>query len=126
MSDFLTPAQVVERFAFSHDTLRYYERIGVLNPIRRASSGHRRYARTDVELLDLVRCLRDTGMPVAAMRAFADLVRGGEGTIPDRIDLLADHDAQLAAHIELLQERQRQIRHKIDYYRSVLAEPDAG
>ncbi|GAA4208786.1 MerR family transcriptional regulator [Actinocatenispora rupis] len=124
MTDYLTPAQVVERFSFSHDTLRYYERIGVLNPVRRSSSGHRRYAAADVELLDLVRCLRDTGMPVAAMRAFADLVRGGDTTIPDRIDLLADHDAQLAAHIDLLQERQRHIRHKIDWYRSVLAGDD--
>ncbi len=118
MNEYYTPGQVVERFEFSHDTLRYYERIGVLNPVERASTGHRRYRTADVELLDLVRCLRDTGMSIASMRRFADLVRGGEDTIPQRIDLLAEHDAQLAERIAVLQERQRHIRAKIAHYRS--------
>ena len=122
MSQYYTPGQVAERFDVSIDTLRYYERIGVLNPIERSSSGHRRYRAADVELLDLVRCLRDTGMPIASLRRFADLVRDGDTTITDRIALLADHESELTAHIDLLLSRQHHIREKIAYYRSVLAE----
>ncbi|MGA8113807.1 MAG: MerR family transcriptional regulator [Actinocatenispora sp.] len=124
MDTYYTPGQVAERFELSHDTLRYYERIGVLSPVERASTGHRRYRAGDVELLDLVRCLRDTGMPIERMRRFADLVRGGEATIPERIELLSDHDSQLAERIAVLRERQQRIQGKINYYRSVLGPDD--
>jgi len=119
VSTYYSPGEVADRFGFSLDTLRYYERIGVLRHIDRAPSGHRRYQADDVEMLDLVRCLRDTGMPIDTLRKFAELVRSGDHTMPDRVALLEDHDKQLAAHLELLFERRDRIRHKIDYYRSL-------
>lgn len=119
MNQYYTPGQVAERFDVSLDTLRYYERIGVLNAIERASSGHRRYRAADVELLDLVRCLRDTGMPIADLRRFADLVRAGDATVPERLALLAEHEAHITDHIALLLSRQQHIRDKIAYYRSL-------
>lgn len=122
MSQYYTPGQVAERFDVSIDTLRYYERIGVLNPIERASSGHRRYSAADVELLDLVRCLRDTGMPIADLRRFADLIRAGDATVPERLALLAEHESHITDHIAVLQSRQRHIRDKIAYYRSLADE----
>jgi DNA-binding transcriptional MerR regulator len=119
VSQYYTPGQVAERFDVSIDTLRYYERIGVLNPIERASSGHRRYRAADVELLDLVRCLRDTGMPIADLRRFADLIRAGDTTVPERLALLTEHESHITAHIAVLQSRQQHIRDKIAYYRSL-------
>jgi DNA-binding transcriptional MerR regulator len=116
-----TPGEVAARFGLSLDTLRYYEKEGLLTEVERAPSGHRRYRASDVELLDLVRCLRDTDMPIARLRAFAELVRDGDHTIPRRLEVLADHDASLTERIAELQERQQAIRHKIDYYRGVLA-----
>jgi hypothetical protein len=53
------------------------------------------------------------------LRRFAELVRSGDDTMPDRVALLEDHDKQLVAHLELLNERRDRIRHKIDYYRSL-------
>ncbi|WP_344969980.1 MerR family transcriptional regulator [Salinactinospora qingdaonensis] len=120
MSEYYTPGEVAERFDISHDTLRYYERAGLLTEVERAPSGHRRYRASDVELLYLVRCLRDTDMPIARLREFAELVREGDHTIPRRLDVLESHDAQLTAKIEELLDRQRAIRNKIDYYHSVL------
>ncbi|PRX98732.1 MerR family transcriptional regulator [Allonocardiopsis opalescens] len=120
MSDYYTPSQVSERFGISLDTLRYYEREGLLSPVERAPSGHRRYRRGDVELLDLIRCLRDTDMPIATLRSFAELVRAGDPTIPDRVELLQRHDDQLTARIATLIERRAAIKHKIDYYRGVI------
>lgn len=122
MSDSYTPGEVSARFGLSLDTLRYYEREGLLTPVERAASGHRRYRARDVELLALVTCLRDTDMPIARLREFAELVHAGEHTIADRLDVLEAHSARLAARIEELLERQRAIAHKIDYYRGVLAE----
>jgi DNA-binding transcriptional MerR regulator len=119
VNTYYSPGEVADRFGFSLDTLRYYERIGVLRRIDRAPSGHRRYQAGDIEMLDLVRCLRDTGMPIETLRRFAELVRSGDDTMPDRVALLEDHDKQLVAHLELLNERRDRIRHKIDYYRSL-------
>lgn len=119
-----TPGEVAARFGLSLDTLRYYEREGLLTEVERAPSGHRRYRASDVELLDLVRCLRDTDMPIARLREFAELVREGDRTIPDRLEILTAHDQALTERIAELRQRQEMIQHKIAYYEGVLAEAD--
>jgi DNA-binding transcriptional MerR regulator len=116
-----TPGEVAARFGLTLDTLRYYEREGLLTEVERAPSGHRRYRASDVELLDLVRCLRDTDMPIARLREFAELVRAGDHTIPARLDILQTHDAALTERIAELRSRQDAIQHKITYYEGVLA-----
>ncbi|NUR92035.1 MAG: MerR family transcriptional regulator [Nonomuraea sp.] len=115
-----TPAEVVEETGFSLDTLRYYEKIGLLEPVGRNAAGQRRFSQEDVGWLGMIRCLRDTGMPIAKMLRFAELVRGGDHTIPDRIRLLEEHDRQVEAQKANLTERQSYIHHKISYYRSLL------
>ncbi|GAA3563896.1 MerR family transcriptional regulator [Nonomuraea rosea] len=115
-----TPAEVVEETGFSLDTLRYYEKIGLLERIDRNSAGQRRFSQEDVGWLGMVRCLRDTGMPIAKMLRFAELVRAGDHTIPDRIKLLEEHDRQVQGQIANLAERQSYIHNKISYYRSFL------
>ncbi|MFI6499071.1 MerR family transcriptional regulator [Nonomuraea typhae] len=115
-----TPAEVVEETGFSLDTLRYYEKIGLLVDIERNAAGQRRFSQADVGWLGLIRCLRDTGMPIAEMLRFAELVRQGDHTVADRIRLLEEHDRRVEAQIANLSERQRYIHNKISYYRSVL------
>ncbi|APU12158.1 MULTISPECIES: MerR family transcriptional regulator [Actinoalloteichus] len=122
MSEYYTPGEVSVRFGMSHDTLRYYERAGLLTEVERSRSGHRRYRASDVELLNLVRCLRETDMPIARLREFAELVRSGEHTIPERVDLLETHAAKVAEQIEELRGRHAAINRKIGYYRGVLGE----
>ncbi len=119
---YLTPAEAVEQSGFSLDTLRYYERIGLLGPVDRAPSGHRRFTPEDLDWLAVLRCLRDTGMPIAEMRCYAQLVREGRAdSIAARIALLERHDAEVEAQIVQLREQQRHLREKIGYYRSVVA-----
>ncbi|MFD3688506.1 MerR family transcriptional regulator [Nocardiopsis sp. NPDC058631] len=122
MRDYYTPGEVAERFELTLDTLRYYEKAGLLRRVERSPSGHRRYRTDDVELLHLVRCLRDTDMPIARLRDFAELVRAGEHTVPDRLDALQSHQRRLDERIAELRDRQSVIQHKIDYYLGVLAE----
>ncbi|MEV4012405.1 MerR family transcriptional regulator [Nonomuraea angiospora] len=115
-----TPAEVVEETGFSIDTLRYYEKIGLLERVGRNAAGQRRFSQEDVGWLGTLRCLRDTGMPIAKMLRFAELVRAGDHTIPDRIRLLEEHDRQVREQIDKLAERQEYIHNKISYYRSQL------
>jgi len=116
-----TPGQVAERTGFSLDTLRYYERIGLLEPVARNAAGQRRFTEEDLGWLDLIRCLRDTGMPIAEMLRFAELTRTGEHTIAERIALLEAHDRKVEEQIAALCEKQEAIKRKIAYYRGVLS-----
>lgn len=119
----LTPAQAVEESGFSIDTLRYYERIGLLHDVPRTASGQRRFTRGHLDLLALIRCLRETGMPIAEMVRYAELLREGEHTVPERIALLEQHDARVRVQIACLRDQQHYIQRKIAYYRS---SPEAG
>ena len=115
-----SPSQAAEQSGFSLDTLRYYERIGLLDGIDRAPSGHRRFRDQDLEWLGVLRCLRDTGMPIAQMRRYAELARGGQATLAERMRLLAEHDTRVGEQIALLQAQREHLRDKIDWYRSQL------
>lgn len=116
-----SPAQIVELTGFSLDTLRYYERIGLIEPVQRAAGGHRRYTQEDVEWLDILRCLRGTGMPIARMQEFAQQVRAGEHTVADRLALLEEHDRAIARQMAQLDEQRAKVLAKIAYYREAVA-----
>lgn len=75
----------------SAHTLRYYERVGLLDPISRASSGHRRYSEQDTSWIEFLGRLQTTGMPIRKMKRFVDLRRGGDPTVPARRALLEEH-----------------------------------
>jgi DNA-binding transcriptional MerR regulator len=79
-----SPGQVAEQTGFSLDTLRYYERIGLLDDIARNSGGQRVFTEDDVAWLRILRCLRDTGMPIARMVRYAELARGTTATSTTR------------------------------------------
>jgi DNA-binding transcriptional MerR regulator len=121
MSSTLSPSQAAEQSGFSLDTLRYYERIGLLDDIDRAPSGHRRFHGDDLEWLGVLRCLRDTGMPIAQMRKYAELTRRGQGTLAERLRLLTEHDAHVQERIALLQAQHNHLREKINWYQSQLS-----
>ncbi|NED99992.1 MerR family transcriptional regulator [Phytoactinopolyspora halotolerans] len=119
-----TPSQVAAKTGFSLDTLRYYERIGLLGDIARTSGGRRTYDDDDLGWLGMVQCLRDTGMPIADMLRFAELCRNGDDTIPERIALLEQHDATVQEKIAHLNTQQQRISNKIQWYRDVTRADD--
>jgi DNA-binding transcriptional MerR regulator len=99
-------------------TLRYYERIKLLAPVGRASSGHRRYDPQDMERIIFLNYLRLTGMPIEQMKAYAALVGQGDAGIPQRVALLQAHRDKVAQRVEEL----REMLAVIDYKLGVLAE----
>lgn len=110
--------ETADKTGFSLDTLRYYERIGLLPPVGRTAGGRRRYGDTDLLWLMTLRCLRDAGMPLKEMRHFIDLAQGSDETVPERLALLETHEQQLEEQIGRLRAHQERIRTKIAIYRS--------
>jgi DNA-binding transcriptional MerR regulator len=113
-----SPGQVAEKTGFSLDTLRYYERIGLVDGIARTPGGRRSFTDDDLDWLGVLRCLRDTGMPIADMLRYAQLCRSGDGTLAERIALLEKHNHAVEQQIRDLRAQQRHIRDKIAWYRS--------
>ncbi|MEU6248977.1 MerR family transcriptional regulator [Glycomyces sp. NPDC047010] len=117
--DTYTIGECARRSGFTMDTLRYYERIGLIDQIGRTPTGQRRFNDDHLEWLSVLKCLRDTGMPVEQMHRFATLARDGDHTIPERIALLQAHKTAVDARMDDLAAKRDYILGKIDYYKSV-------
>ncbi|MDI6102229.1 MerR family transcriptional regulator [Actinoplanes sp. NEAU-A12] len=114
-----TPGETAERLGVSIDTIRYYEKIGLLHGIQRTSSGRRVFSDDDLSRLGLLRCLRDSGMPIARLRRFAELLQEGDAAADRRTALLEEHDREIDEKVERLRLEQQRVREKIAWYRSV-------
>jgi DNA-binding transcriptional MerR regulator len=115
-------AEMAELTDLTPDTLRYYERDGLmLQPVGRSATGHRRYTDGDLTWIQLVNCLRGTGMGIRDIRRYADLVRVGEGTEQARLDLLRNHRMQVLAQLAEVQEHLGAIDRKIGIYSEKVA-----
>jgi DNA-binding transcriptional MerR regulator len=123
----LSIAEAAELTGLTADTLRYYERDGLmLRSVPRASSGHRQYADGDIHWIQLITKLRSTGMPIRDVRRYADLVRAGDGNEQERLDLLRAHRQLVLARLAEVQDHLGAIDSKIGFYETLLdAEPAA-
>ncbi|MEV0258497.1 MerR family transcriptional regulator [Streptomyces sp. NPDC050732] len=114
--DRYTISEVAARTGLSAYTLRWYERIGLMPHIDRSHTGQRRYSGRDLDWLAFVGKLRLTGMPVADMVRYAELVREGEHTFPERQELLESTRRDVRARIAELQDTLAVLDYKIDTY----------
>jgi DNA-binding transcriptional MerR regulator len=119
MESCLTIQEVASRTGLTAYTLRYYERIGLIAPIARASGGQRRYAASDMDWLAFLMRLRATGMPIHRMQTFASLRSEGNGTAGERRQMLDEHLKNVAAQIEALQQAETVLKAKIAFYRQI-------
>src|ERR1700743_1653311 len=91
-------AHAARTSGLSVHTLRYYERAGLIGDVDRASSGHRRYSDADMAWVEVIRCLRAPGMPIARIRRYAELVRTGDNE-RERLALLKEHREAVRAQL---------------------------
>jgi len=117
-AEHLTPAAMSTRTGVSIDTLRYYEREGLIEPVARADGGHRRYSAAEVLWVEVLRCLRDTGMSIEQLRHYCQLGQQGDSTRPERRRLLEAHRAEVQQQIEVRRDALRLIDHKLSFYRT--------
>jgi DNA-binding transcriptional MerR regulator len=123
----LTIGKAAELTGLTADTLRYYERDGLmLRAVPRATSGQRLYAEDDIGWIRLITKLRSTGMPIRDVRRYTDLVRAGSGNEQERLDLLRAHRQAVLARLAEVQDHLGAIDYKIGLYEArVNAEPAA-
>ncbi|BEP49870.1 MerR family transcriptional regulator [Variovorax paradoxus] len=115
----LTIAEVARRTGLTADTLRYYERIGLIAAVPRAPGGQRRYASADLDWLAFLLRLRETGMPIQGMQAFARLRSQGDASVGERRQMLEQHLAEVQAKVAALQQSMQALSLKIAHYRAI-------
>lgn len=118
----LSIGQVAARTGLSVHALRFYEREGILANIEvRRVNGRRVFSEADVEWLTMCGRLRATGMPIARIRRYAELIRDGLGNEADRLDLLRQHRQQIVAQIDELRHCLDLITRKVELYERRMA-----
>ena len=122
----LTIREAAARSGITVHTLRYYERIGLVQPVARARSGHRRYGDDDLRWLELLKKLHATDMSIRKMLEYARLARRGEGTFAARRALLDAHRCDVEAKLEKLRSTHALIKKKIAIYDRALAQRSAA
>ena len=106
--------------------MRYYERIGLLEPVARAQNSHRRYTQHDLDWIDLLMRLRDTGMPRAQMVRFAELRRQGSATLIERRIMLEQHQHSMQRHMQELEQHMATLQQKIARLKEREAQQDVA
>ncbi len=121
----LTIQQVATLTQLSVHTLRYYERVGLLQPVGRATSGHRRYSAADIARIEFLTRLRTTGMPIRQMLRFSELLRQGDASVSERRALLEAHYQQVRERLQELNQNLAVIEFKIEHYKKLEADQGA-
>ena len=114
-----TIRSMAERCGMTAHTLRYYERVGLIQPVGRARNGHRRYSDADEAWIHFLHCMRATSMPIREMQRYAELRELGDATSLERRKILEDHQAGIAAQIVELQQAHALLTHKIANYKKI-------
>ncbi|HEX5782172.1 MAG TPA: MerR family transcriptional regulator [Solirubrobacteraceae bacterium] len=117
----MTVAEAAAEAGVSAHTLRYYERAGLLARVERNGAGHRDFTEEDIEWVVMVTRLRATGMPIRAIREYAELVRAGEGNEEQRLALLETHRERVLEQLARIERNLELVDYKIGLYRDRLA-----
>ena len=116
----MTIKEVSEKYNISADTLRYYERVGMIPPVTRTPGGIRNHSDEDIGWVLLAKCMRQAGLPVEVMAQYLKLSQQGDETIPARLQLLKDQRDTLIEQRKKLDETIERINYKISRYEAAL------
>lgn len=117
----MTIAEVSRKYDISPDTLRYYERIGLIPPVPRNKSGIRDYGEESCNWIELMKCMRQAGVQIEALIEYVALFQQGDSTIGARKALLIEQRNQLLHRMQAMQESLDRLNYKIqNYERSIV------
>ncbi|MGI6109777.1 MAG: MerR family transcriptional regulator [Eubacteriaceae bacterium] len=112
----MTITEVSRKYDITPDTLRYYERIGLIPPVGRTSSGFRDYQEEDCNWVEFIKCMRGAGISVEALTEYVMLFQKGLDTVPARKQLLIEQRQMLADKLEEIQATIERLDKKLDHY----------
>ncbi len=108
--------EVVKKLNISHDTLRFYEKSGLLGAIRRDESGFRNYSDSDLKRIEFILCMRNVGVPIEVLKQYMNLFDMGDDTIEQRKILLIEQKNKIDKKIEDMQAASKKLEYKINLY----------
>lgn len=112
----MTIAEVSRKYDISADTLRYYERIGLIPPVPRTRGGLRDYGEESCGWIQLMKCMRAAGVQIEALIEYVDLFQQGDATLDARKALLVEQRDQLVSRMAEMQASLELLNQKIDRY----------
>ena len=112
----MTIKQVCQRYGLTQDTLRYYEKIGVIPQVHRSASGIRDYDEQDLGWVENAVCLRSAGVPVESIAEYVKLYQAGDETFAARRDLLSRVLSALTEQRSQLDAAIQKLTYKVDRY----------
>lgn len=116
----MTIKEVSKEYNITQDTLRYYERVGMIPPVTRTPGGIRDYQESDLQWVQLAICMRSAGLPVEVMIDYVRLYREGDETIPARLALLSEQRDVLLEQRRQIDETLNRLNYKIEHYEAAV------
>ena len=116
----MTIAEVSKQYNISADTLRYYERIGLIPPVNRNKNGIRDYTDEDCKWVDFIKCMRSAGLPIEVLIEYVTLFRQGNSTIAARKEILIEQRDILEEKINFMTATLERLNYKIDNYDTII------
>lgn len=110
--------EVSERMALSQDTLRYYEKIHLIPPVKRTASGIREYDQQDLRWIEFIKCMRNAGLSIEALCEYVKLYQEGDSTTNQRMQILYQQRAALKDRLEAMHLTLERLNDKISLYES--------
>jgi DNA-binding transcriptional MerR regulator len=119
-------AEVSEQYNISSDTLRYYERVGLIPPVNRSENGIRDYNELDLRRVEFIKCMRSAGLPIEVLIEYVGLVQQGDKTIDARKEILKEQRQLLAVRMREMQKTLDILDHKIEVYEKAVLKKEKG
>ncbi|AOK90987.1 MerR family transcriptional regulator [Paenibacillus peoriae] len=117
-------AEVSKKFELSQDTLRYYERIGLIPRVNRNKSGIRDYTEEDCRWVEYIKCMRGVGLPIEILIEYVRLFQQGDETMNARKELLIEQRKQLIAKMKDMENVLERMDYKITSYEQTIGEKE--
>ncbi|WP_348624163.1 MerR family transcriptional regulator [Paenibacillus peoriae] len=117
-------AEVSKKFKLSQDTLRYYERIGLIPRVNRNKSGIRDYTVEDCRWVEYIKCMRGVGLPIEILIEYVRLFQQGDETMNARKELLIEQRKQLIAKMKDMENVLERMDYKITSYEQTIGEKE--
>lgn len=120
----MTITQVSKKYELSQDTLRYYERIGLIPTVHRNKSGIRDYTEGDCRWVEFIKCMRSAGLPIEVLIEYVALFQKGEETKDARKELLIEQRAILQDKMENMKKTLERLDYKISFYENSIGKQE--
>ncbi|MDF2855255.1 MAG: transcriptional regulator, MerR family [Neobacillus sp.] len=120
----MTITEVSGNINVPQDTLRYYERIGLIPRVNRNKSGIRDYTEQDCKWVEFIKCMRSAGLPIEVLIEYVGLFQQGDETIEARKELFMEQRKQLITRIEDMKKTLERLDYKIASYERIVVEKE--